>query len=116
MLTEIVQRAQAAGAALAEHAQQFARLRDLAARAPDLLTALHGRVQALSGRLPAARSTLAQLAERYPATALAGSAANPDRAQERLEFAGSAVSDGREALSSGPRGRAALAVRAAEEA
>jgi hypothetical protein len=116
MLTEIVQRCEAALAALEEQKDTFAKLRDLSNRAPELLGALAGRSAQLRSRVPAARSTLADLAIRYQPAALSSFEQNPDRAVERLDFADRAIQDGREATGGSARGKAALSIRAAEDA
>ncbi|MFP5345898.1 MAG: TPM domain-containing protein [Actinomycetes bacterium] len=116
LLTEIIERCERAQQALAAQAETFNSLRDLATRAPDMLAGLSARADQLQERLPSARQTLAKLHDEYESTALTSVQQNPEHAQERLSFARSELEEGRKAVSDGTEGRAALAVRAAEEA
>lgn len=116
LMIEIVEICRRTDEVLDEHAEEFARLRDLQARAPQVLDETETRATEVAARVAPARARLAQLAATYPAPALASVAANPDQAEKLLEAARSAVGEGREALGGGDRAGAVAHARLAEDA
>ncbi|MEV0644382.1 TPM domain-containing protein [Phytomonospora sp. NPDC050363] len=116
MLTEIIARCQEANTQLDAEAADFDRLRDLGRRAPEAIGELEGTAQTLTKRLEGARGTLATLTGRYPPGAVATVAENPDQAAARLAFADEQLNLAGKALGTGDGNKAAVLVRAAEEA
>jgi uncharacterized membrane protein YgcG len=116
VLTEIIQRCEAADQRLDAEAEAFDALRELETHVEQSVTDLTARRAAAQGRLPAAESALAELRGMYAGDALAAVSGNVTQARERLEFAGSALSRAEGSIAAGQRPAAALAVRAAEEA
>lgn len=115
-LEEIIRRCTAADGRLDAESEAFDALRDLEARVEAEAAELAERRAALEARIPAASAALDAVRGRYVgpvATAIAG---NVDQARQRLEFAGAVTGQATEAVAAGDRPRAALAVRAAEEA
>ncbi|MDM8083414.1 TPM domain-containing protein [Cellulomonas cellasea] len=105
-------------AAQALDAQQdkFDELRDLQARAPQMLADESAAADTLAARVDPARATLATLSQSYPPEALASVAANPDQALALLADVRSTIDQGRAALEQDDRGRAVGFARAAENA
>lgn len=95
--------------------EEFDALRDLQARAPEVLAATAERAAETKERLPAARTTLEQLARKYPGTNLASVTGNADQAQSLLVAATQQIAKGNEALQSGDKAMAVAAARAAED-
>jgi len=116
MLTEIISRCQEANTRLDAEAADFDRLRDLGKRAPEAIGELEGTAQTLAKRLDGARTTLTELGGRYPAGAVATVAENPAQAADRLAFANEQLNLAGKALGTGDGNKAAVLVRAAEEA
>lgn len=116
VLTEIIQRCEAADQRLDAEAEAFDALRELETHVEQSVTELSGRRAAAQQRLPAAETALAELRGKYAGDALAAVSGNAAQARERLEFAGSALSRATAGIAAGQRPAAALAVRAAEEA
>jgi uncharacterized membrane protein YgcG len=115
-LEEIIRRCTAADGRLDAESEAFDALRDLEARVEAEVAELAERRGAIEARIPAATGALEAVRARYVgpvATAIAG---NVDQARQRLEFAGSVTGQATEAVAAGDRPRAALAVRAAEDA
>lgn len=115
-LEEIVRRCTAADGRLDAESEAFDALRDLEARVEAEATEAAERRTAVEARIPAASAALDAVRAAYVgpvATAIAG---NVDQARQRLEFAASVTGQANEAVAAGDRPRAALAVRAAEEA
>lgn len=116
MMTQIIRTCDEVGAALDAHADEFDKLRDLQARAPELLDDAEARSAEVVARLPAARTTLAGLATRYPPEALASVSANPDQVERLAAGIAETVASGRASLSAEDRGAAVAAARAAQAA
>ncbi|GHS89847.1 hypothetical protein AGMMS50218_16990 [Actinomycetota bacterium] len=116
ILSTILETCQRVSASLDAHTQEFDRLRDLQARAPEVLDEAERAAQDVAATVQAARADLTTLAGAYPAAALASVAANPDQAEALLAGALTSVTTGRTALTSGDRGSAVGAARAAQEA
>jgi uncharacterized membrane protein YgcG len=116
VLTEIIERCEAADKRLDAEAEAFDALRELETHVEQTVTELGQRRAAAQQRLPAAESALTDLRGRYAGEALAAVSGNVTQARERLEFAGSALDRAAGSVANGQRPAAALAVRAAEEA
>ena len=116
MLTQILQLCTQADAALDEQTEAFNALRDLEARAPQVLEDTDRRAVEVSARIDPARQTLTQLAATYPAPSLASVSTNPDHAANLLGAAREAVQTGRAAITAEDRGAAVAAARTAESA
>lgn len=116
MMTQIIRTCDEVGAALDAHADQFGKLRDLQARAPELLDDAETRSAEVVARVPAARTTLAGLATRYPPEALASVSANPDQVERLAAGITETVASGRASLTAEDRGAAVAAARAAQAA
>lgn len=114
MLTEIIQRCEAANDRLDAESAAFERLRDLEKNAPRVLATVHERVLELADRLEQARTTLRSLADTYAESALAPIAANPDEAASRLEFTRTAGAEADIKIEAGATAEAAVRVQAAE--
>lgn len=101
---------------LEEQKDAFDRLRAVEERVDDALDAHEREAAALRDQLDPARAQLATLAARYPASALASVAGNPDQAGLLLDEAADAVAQGRARATAGDRSTAVGYARAAEEA
>ena len=113
---EILDLCRSASAALAEKADAFDALRDLAKNAPEALA----RVQQLRAdagtRLEGVDARLAQLRENYRADALAAVADNAAQARDRLSFADARLTEAQSEVAAGDGAGAAVGIRAAEQA
>ncbi|WP_069387979.1 TPM domain-containing protein, partial [Cellulosimicrobium cellulans] len=94
----------------------FDELRQLHARAPQVLDETEQRADEVLARVGPARATLDMLARTYPATALASVARNPDQAEALVAGAHESVGRGRDALASRDRATAVALARAAQNA
>jgi uncharacterized membrane protein YgcG len=115
-LEEIIQRCTAADGRLDAESEAFDALRDLEARVEAEAAELAERQAAIEARIPAATTALEAVRAGYVgpvATAIDG---NVDQARQRLELAGSVTREATDAVTADDRPRAALAVRAAEDA
>jgi LPXTG-motif cell wall-anchored protein len=116
MLTEIVTLTHGASDRLDAEVARFDELRAIEQNAPELLAGLETRLDALGGRVPGAGTTLAGLTATYASGAVASISDNIRQADERITFARAEVSEGRSEVEAGNRGKAAVAIRGAEEA
>jgi uncharacterized membrane protein YgcG len=116
MLTEIITLTQAASDRLDAEAERFDELRKIERNAPELLAGLTTRLGALEIRVPGIRSTLAGLTATYAGSAVASVVDNVQQAGERITFANNEVAEGNREVEAGNRGKAAVAIRGAEEA
>ncbi len=116
MLTEIIKLTQGASDRLDAEVERFDELRGMEKNAPELLAGLTTRLGALEGRVPGAGTTLAGLAATYASSAVASVTDNVDQAGERITFARAEVAEGNQEVEAGNRGKAAVAIRGAEEA
>ncbi|BCB77769.1 TPM domain-containing protein [Phytohabitans flavus] len=115
-LEEIIRRCALADSGLDAESEAFDALRDLEARVEAEMAEQATRQEAVEARIPAASAALDAVRTRYVGPAATGIAGNVDQARRRLEFVTSVTRQATEALAEGDRPRAALAVRAAEEA
>jgi hypothetical protein len=116
MLAEIISLTQGASDRLDAEVDRFDELRAMEQNAPELLAALATRLSALEGRLPGAEAKLGGLTATYAPAAVASVLDNPRQAGERLAFARGEVTEGNAEVAAGNRGKAAVAIRGAEEA
>ena len=116
MLSEIISLTQGASDRLDAEVDRFDELRAMEQNAPELLAGLATRLSALEGRLPGAEATLGGLTATYAPAAVASVLDNPRQAGERLAFARGEVTEGNAEVAAGNRGKAAVAIRGAEEA
>lgn len=114
MLADIIDRLTKANGDLDAVAGDFDALRDLGRRAPEAIAALKERAARID--LDAARTALAAMGTAYPATAAATVREFPDNAADRLRFAQEQLADAEAAVAADDGGKAAVLVRAAEEA
>ncbi|BAU85815.1 fibrillarin [Streptomyces laurentii] len=116
LLEEILRRCAAAGARLDAQATAFDRLRDRERAAAGTLAAAEHALHTRTGPVAVARTTLAALRERYPASAAAPVSDHAEQAEDRLVFATLTVGQAHERLDAGDPVSAAVYVRAAEAA
>ncbi|MEU6250921.1 TPM domain-containing protein [Glycomyces sp. NPDC047010] len=114
MLADIIDRLTKANDDLDAVAGDFDDLRDLGRRAPEAISALKDRAGRID--LDAARTALAAMGTAYPATAAATVREFPDNAADRLRFAQEQLAEAEAAVAADDGGKAAVLVRAAEEA
>jgi hypothetical protein len=112
----MIRLAEAADARLDAQAEAFTQLRDLENTAPQVLEALAPRIAELRPRIPQEEQRLAQLRERFAASALAPVRDNVTEAQARLAAAEQEVHEALDALGAGRPGDAVGDIRAAEDA
>ena len=115
MLVEVLQLCDQVDAALDAQTEEFDRLRDLQARAPQVLEETLRRADEVQTRLPASRSALDALAASYTPAALASVQGNVDQAERLLEGARASVAQGQAAVAT-DRGAAVAFARTAEDA
>ncbi|MDO8121633.1 TPM domain-containing protein [Isoptericola sp. b490] len=115
MMTRILELCRAADEQLDAQAEEFDRLRDLQARAPQLLTETAQRADEVASRLGAAHATLDALATTYSAAALTTVTPNADQAAALLDAARESVRRGQAVVDTDRAAAVALA-RAAEDA
>ncbi len=94
----------------------FDELRDLQAKAPQMLDGVERAVAEAGSRIDVSRTNLGTLSTTYPATALASIIHNPDQAQALLRNATESITQGRAALTANDRAKAVALGRAAENA
>ncbi|GAA4287010.1 TPM domain-containing protein [Georgenia daeguensis] len=116
MYAEILQLTSEIDETLSAQAQHFVRLRDMQARAPQVLSELDQRATEVEREIEGARAQLARLANQYPAAALASVSRNPDQAKALLVSAHESVATGRAKVEAGDRQTAVTHARVAEEA
>ncbi|PPF18554.1 hypothetical protein C5C53_06510 [Rathayibacter sp. AY1E3] len=101
---------------LDERASAFEELRDLEKNAPQVAAALSARAAEVGDRLPSARARLAELASRYAPTAIDDVGDDADQAEDRLRFTRDQLAGAQKALQAGDSGRAAVLLRAGQQA
>ncbi len=116
MNAEIIRMCMAVSEALDEQAEKFDELRDLQAKAPEVLQEMAQRAAEILARVPGARTVLTQLATSYPATSLASVDKNVDQAEALIAAAKEQVAQGTVALKTDDRATAVTHARAAEDA
>ncbi|PFG39154.1 TLP183/Psb32/MOLO-1 phosphatase superfamily protein [Georgenia soli] len=116
MYAEILQLTSEIDQTLSAQAEHFVKLRDMQARAPQVLSELDQRATEVERQIEGARAQLAQLRTQYPDTALASVLKNPDHAKALLVSAHESVATGRAKVEAGDRQTAVTHARVAEEA
>jgi hypothetical protein len=115
MTLQLIELAERADATLDAQADSFEKLRRLDRNAPQVLDEIATEQKGLAGRIDAAKDTLAALAAQYPNADLDHLADVPEQARKLSGFAATAVEKARAELAK-PKGDAAVAVRAAQQA
>lgn len=115
-LGQVLALCEAAADTLDARTRAFDDLRRLQQRAPELLTDVVDRAPEVTARVAAARDTLAELAETYPAATLVLVSGNPEQAELLLANAQEAVAAGRSALDAGQKAVAVSHARGAQNA
>lgn len=115
-LGQVLALCEAAADTLDARTRAFDDLRRLQQRAPELLTDVVDRAPEVTTRVAAARATLAELAETYPAATLVLVSGNPEQAELLLANAQEAVAAGRSALDAGQKAVAVSHARGAQNA
>lgn len=110
----IVELCEAADAELDAQADAFDELRELEKNAPAVLEKATQDAAATRSRIDTARARLTALTARYSAQAVAAITANPDQAQNLIDFADTHLATASEALGAGQSGAAAVAVHTAQ--
>lgn len=116
MASEIITLCGAADAALDAHVTKFDELRDLQAKAPQVLSDVGARAEEVAARLPQARAVLTQLAAAHPATSLTSVVDNADQAEKLIASARAEAIAGTTALAADDRALAVIHARTAEDA
>ncbi len=116
MNSEIIRLCREVSSSLDEQVDTFDELRDLQAKAPQVLEDVEQRAGEILTRLPGARTVLAQLAAAHPDTSLASIENNADQAESLISAAREQVAHGTEALTTDDRAMAVTHARAAEDA
>ncbi|MEH1128714.1 TPM domain-containing protein [Micromonospora sp. CPCC 206061] len=111
-LEEIIRRCEAADQRLDAESEAFDELRGLESRIEPERQELSERRAAAEGKLPATGATIEALRGKYTGPVVAGLSGNAEQARERLEFAGTTLTE----IQTADPPRAALTLRAAEEA
>jgi uncharacterized membrane protein YgcG len=115
MLLGTIQLCEEVTTALGAQTTEFERLRDLQARAPEVLVETDRRIAEVAGRLPAAQAVLTSLAATYPEAALTTVRGNVTQATALLDAGRDAVAQGSGALGT-DRAAAVRFLRTAQEA
>ncbi|MEW1834399.1 TPM domain-containing protein [Microbacterium sp. NPDC079995] len=113
---QILELCRAAAASLAEKAEAFDALRDLAKNAPEALVRVQQRRAEVGARIAESDALFARLRAAYRAEALDAVADNPDQARDRLTFADARLAEAQRDVASGDGAGAAVGIRAAEQA
>jgi uncharacterized membrane protein YgcG len=116
MLTELLQRTDAAGARLQAQAEAIDQLREQERTAPQALEELGRRIDVLRARLPEEERRLADLRGRYAPAAVASVVENVGEAGVRLAAAAQELDVARQEQTSGETGRAVGRMRGVENA
>ncbi|MDR3544868.1 MAG: TPM domain-containing protein [Candidatus Limnocylindrales bacterium] len=115
MLEELVRGCRHAQAGLDELKEEFERLREIEAKAPQILAALPAQADALEARLPAAHLAMTHLGD-FADASWQSVAPNIDEAGRRLAAVREAVDQGSKALAASDTPTAAQAARLGQDA
>ena len=115
MLEELVRGCRRAQARLDEVKEQFERLRQIEAKAPQILAALPAQADGLEARFPAAQAGMARLSA-YADASWHAVAPNIDEAQKRLAAVREAVDEGAKAIAANDLQTAGRAARLGQDA
>lgn len=113
---QILQLCQQASDELDEKAAAFDELRKLEQNAPEALTRVQEARTKAAASIDASAAELARLSTQYAPEALSTVADNPQQARDRIAFADEQLAEAQAAIGAGDGGRAAVSIRAAEEA
>ncbi|WP_350308912.1 TPM domain-containing protein [Sanguibacter hominis] len=116
MLVDIINLCGTVATTLDAQTAEFEELRDMQARAPQLLDELDQRRDEVRARLTTARAALDELGRRYPATALASISTNPAQVEALLAGAAESVTNARGDLARDDRPTAVVRARSAQQA
>jgi hypothetical protein len=116
MTSEIIRLCTSVDEALDQHVAGFDELRDLQAKAPQVLEDVATRADEILTRVPNSRTVLTQLATTYPATSLTSVEKNADQAESLITAAKEQAALGTTALQTDDRATAVTHARAAEDA
>lgn len=116
LASEIIRLCLAVSESLDEQVEKFDELRDLQAKAPQVLEDMEQRAGEILERIPGARTVITQLAATYPATSLASVDKNADQAEALIMAAREQIAHGTNALKTDDRATAVTHARAAEDA
>lgn len=114
--TRIIELCEGANARLDEKAAAFDELRKLEQNAPEALARVQEARAKAAASIDAAAAELARLSDQYAPEALSTVADNPQQARDRIAFADEQLAEAQAAIGAGDGGRAAVSIRAAEEA
>ena len=112
----IIALCEAANGLLDEKAEAFDELRKLEQNAPEALARVHEEREKAVAALEESARRLQSLQVSYAPEALSTVADNPEQARQRLAFADEQLAAAQAAIGAGDGGRAAVGIRAAEEA
>jgi BMFP domain-containing protein YqiC/uncharacterized membrane protein YgcG len=115
MLEELVRGCRQAQARLDSVKEEFERLREIEAKAPQILAALPAQADALQARIPAAQAAMTRLAA-YADASWHAVAPNIDEAQKRLAAVREAVGEGARAIAANDAPTAGRAARLGQDA
>jgi uncharacterized membrane protein YgcG/BMFP domain-containing protein YqiC len=115
MLEELVRGCRRAQARLDDVKEEFERLREIEAKAPQILAALPAQADALEARFPAAQAGMARLSA-YADASWHAVAPNIDEAQKRLAAVREAVDEGAKAITANELQTAGRAARLGQDA
>ncbi|SNY64802.1 TPM domain-containing protein [Paractinoplanes atraurantiacus] len=115
-LTRIIELCEAADKRLDAESDAFDRLRDLESRAAEAADEVDRRRAQVEAALPGAAATVQDLLSRFSGGAVTAITGNADQIRERLTYAADSLRQAREAISTGRKPEAALAVRGSEQA
>ncbi len=113
---QILQLCQQASDGLDEKAAAFDELRKLEQNAPEALARVQEARAKAAASIEASAAELARLSTAYAPEALSTVADNPQQARDRIAFADEQLAEAQAAIGAGDGGRAAVSIRAAEEA
>jgi uncharacterized membrane protein YgcG/BMFP domain-containing protein YqiC len=115
MLEELVRGCRQAQARLDSVKEEFERLREIEAKAPEILAALPAQADALEARIPAAQAAMTRLAA-YADVSWHAVASNIDETQKRLAAVREAVDEGAKAVAATDAPTAGRAARLGQDA
>jgi hypothetical protein len=116
LTTRIIELCEAADATLDAQADAFDELRQLEKVAPQLVETLATDHAGVAARILTADTTIAELGRRFGAPAIDAIDENPAQARKLATFTADALTTARSAVDRGDAGRAAVAVRGAQQA
>ena len=116
LLLQLVRRTDAASDRLDAEVARFDAMRDLEAKAPEVIAELARQSAHEAGRLAGSETLVEELRGQYSPAAVAAVEENATQARDRLAFADEQIAAGQAALQAGTASPAVVAARAAEGA